>query len=179
MKHFLTIALVMSLTALLRAGDASKPVKVFILAGQSNMEGKAKVAVADYQAQQPATRDLYKHLQKDGQWIERKDVWFKYFTEKGNLTVGYGNPKCIGPELEEPGLRARLARDVQQAYEAKVSRIDPALMRHIEKDVMLRTLDAHWRDHLGAIDRPLEQLPIVGIGIPRRIAVRARLELRA
>jgi preprotein translocase subunit SecA len=56
------------------------------------------------------------------------------------------------PELEEPALRARLARDVQQAYEAKVSRIDPAMMRHIEKDVMLRTLDAHWRDHLGAMD---------------------------
>jgi preprotein translocase subunit SecA len=56
------------------------------------------------------------------------------------------------PELEEPALRARLARDVQQAYEAKVSRIDPAMMRHIEKDVMLRTLDSHWRDHLGAMD---------------------------
>ena len=56
------------------------------------------------------------------------------------------------PELEEPALRARLARDVEQASEAKVSRIDPALMRHIEKDVMLRTLDAHWRDHLGAMD---------------------------
>jgi preprotein translocase subunit SecA len=56
------------------------------------------------------------------------------------------------PELEEPALRARLAREVQQAYEAKVSRIDPVLMRHIEKDVMLRTLDAHWRDHLAAMD---------------------------
>jgi preprotein translocase subunit SecA len=56
------------------------------------------------------------------------------------------------PELEEPALRARLARDVEQAYEAKVSRIDQVLMHHIEKDVMLRTLDAHWRDHLGAMD---------------------------
>ncbi|MHB8814679.1 MAG: preprotein translocase subunit SecA [Steroidobacteraceae bacterium] len=56
------------------------------------------------------------------------------------------------PELEEPALRERLAREVQQGYEAKVSRIDPVLMRHIEKDVMLRTLDAHWRDHLGAMD---------------------------
>ncbi len=56
------------------------------------------------------------------------------------------------PELEEPALRARLARDVEQAYDAKVSRIDQTLMRHIEKDVMLRTLDAHWRDHLGAMD---------------------------
>jgi preprotein translocase subunit SecA len=56
------------------------------------------------------------------------------------------------PDLEEPALRERLARDVQQAYDAKVSRIDPVLMRHIEKDVMLRTLDAHWRDHLAAMD---------------------------
>jgi preprotein translocase subunit SecA len=56
------------------------------------------------------------------------------------------------PELEEPALRERLAREVQQAYDAKVSRIEPDLMRHIEKDVMLRTLDAHWRDHLGAMD---------------------------
>jgi preprotein translocase subunit SecA len=56
------------------------------------------------------------------------------------------------PELEEPALRERLAREVQQAYDAKVARIDPDLMRHIEKDVMLRTLDAHWRDHLAAMD---------------------------
>jgi preprotein translocase subunit SecA len=56
------------------------------------------------------------------------------------------------PELEEPALRERLSREAEQAYDAKVSRIDPALMRHIEKDVMLRTLDSHWRDHLGAMD---------------------------
>ncbi|HVS76707.1 MAG TPA: preprotein translocase subunit SecA [Steroidobacteraceae bacterium] len=56
------------------------------------------------------------------------------------------------PELEEPAMRERLAREVEQAYDVKVSRIDPALMRHIEKDVMLRTLDAHWRDHLAAMD---------------------------
>ncbi|HJS89099.1 MAG TPA: preprotein translocase subunit SecA [Steroidobacteraceae bacterium] len=56
------------------------------------------------------------------------------------------------PELEEPALRERLSREVQQAYDAKTSRIDPVLMRHIEKDVMLRTLDSHWRDHLGAMD---------------------------
>ncbi|HEX8756002.1 MAG TPA: preprotein translocase subunit SecA [Steroidobacteraceae bacterium] len=56
------------------------------------------------------------------------------------------------PELEEPALRERLAREVRQAYDAKVSRIDAVLMRHIEKDVMLRTLDAHWRDHLAAMD---------------------------
>jgi preprotein translocase subunit SecA len=56
------------------------------------------------------------------------------------------------PELEEPALRERLAREVRQAYDLKVSRIEAELMRHIEKDVMLRTLDAHWRDHLAAMD---------------------------
>ena len=39
------------------AAEDIKPVKVFILAGQSNMEGKAKVSLWDYQASQPATAD--------------------------------------------------------------------------------------------------------------------------
>lgn len=76
------------------------PVKVFILAGQSNMEGKAKVSLLEYQVRQPATRDLFKHWQKEDQWIERDDVWIKFLDRKGKLTVGYGSPKCIGPELE-------------------------------------------------------------------------------
>src|SRR4051794_19826298 len=100
MRAPIAIALLSLLPGIVCAGDQSRPVKVFILAGQSNMEGKAKVAVAEYQAQQPATADLYKHLWKDGKWIERKDVWIKYLGVKGNLSVGYGSPKCIGPELE-------------------------------------------------------------------------------
>jgi alpha-galactosidase len=82
------------------AADAPKPVKVFLLAGQSNMEGKAKVSLLEYQAEQPATRDLFAHLRKDGKWIERDDVWIKFLDRKGRLTVGYGSPGCIGPELE-------------------------------------------------------------------------------
>ena len=31
---------------------------------------------------------------------QREDVWIKFLDRKGNLTVGYGSPKCIGPELE-------------------------------------------------------------------------------
>ncbi len=56
------------------------------------------------------------------------------------------------PELEEAGLRERLARTVDDAYNAKAERLDVELMHHIEKDVMLRTLDMHWRDHLAAMD---------------------------
>ncbi len=56
------------------------------------------------------------------------------------------------PDLEEPALRERLVRAVDDAYNAKSTRLEASLMRHIEKDVMLRTLDMHWRDHLGAMD---------------------------
>ncbi|HZZ73437.1 MAG TPA: sialate O-acetylesterase [Pirellulales bacterium] len=82
----------------LRAAD-KKPIKVFILAGQSNMEGKAKVSLLDYQAAQPETSKLYAHLRKDGRWAERDDVWIKFLDRHGNLTVGYGSPGCVGPEL--------------------------------------------------------------------------------
>ena len=42
----------------------------------------------------------FAHLRKDGKWIERDDVWIKFLGRKGKLTVGYGSPGCIGPELE-------------------------------------------------------------------------------
>jgi Carbohydrate esterase, sialic acid-specific acetylesterase len=99
MNKLLVLASLLFLPGAL-AAETPKPVKVFILAGQSNMEGKAKVSLLDYQAEQPATRDLFKHPRKDGKWIEREDVWIKFLDRKGKLTVGYGSPKCIGPELE-------------------------------------------------------------------------------
>ncbi|MFC1635444.1 sialate O-acetylesterase [Planctomycetota bacterium] len=46
--------------------DTSKKVKVFILAGQSNMEGKAKVELLEYQINEPETRDFFRHFKKEG-----------------------------------------------------------------------------------------------------------------
>ena len=89
----------LGVTASGAAADKPAPVQVFLLAGQSNMEGKAKVSLLEYQAQQPATADLFKHLQKDGKWLERDDVWIKFLDRHGKMTVGYGSPNCIGPEL--------------------------------------------------------------------------------
>lgn len=94
-----TVLFCLAASSPLGASDPSRPLKVFILAGQSNMEGKAKVALLEYQAQQPATRALFQSLRKDDRWIERDDVWIKFLDRKGKLTVGYGSPQCIGPEL--------------------------------------------------------------------------------
>jgi len=79
---------------------AAEPVKVFILAGQSNMQGQAKMSLLEYQVAQPETKPLFEHFQKDGKWIARDDVWIKYLDRKGPLTVGYGVPGKIGPELQ-------------------------------------------------------------------------------
>lgn len=78
---------------------ARPPVRVVILAGQSNTEGKAKVTLLDYQAKQPATAAIYKHLRQGDNWVVRDDVHIKFLDRHGKLTVGFGSPNCIGPEL--------------------------------------------------------------------------------
>ena len=83
-----------------KAPVADKPVKVFILAGQSNMEGKAPNALLDHQATDAKTKDLFAHLRKDDKWIVRDDVFIKFLDRKGPLTVGYGSPGRTGVELE-------------------------------------------------------------------------------
>ena len=94
-----------------RASEPPKPVKVFILAGQSNMEGQGIIAAdpnrnggkgsLEYLVREPSTAARFAHLvDKDGKWVVRDDVWISYLDRQGSLTVGYG-PKSdrIGPEL--------------------------------------------------------------------------------
>ena len=64
------------------------------------MEGKGQMKLAEGQSESPEFRDFYRHLKKDGKWIVRDDVWINYLERRGNLTVGFGSPGCIGPELE-------------------------------------------------------------------------------
>jgi preprotein translocase subunit SecA len=56
------------------------------------------------------------------------------------------------PELEQAALRTRLLEAALGAYRQKVERTGAAIMRHVERDVVLRTLDQQWRDHLAAMD---------------------------
>ncbi len=78
-----------------------KPIKVFILAGQSNMEGKGGIdPLLNHQIKAPETREFFAHLHKDGKYVERDDVWINFLNRRGPLTVGFGSPGRIGPELE-------------------------------------------------------------------------------
>ncbi len=91
-----------SLQAIAANENNSKPLKVFILAGDSNCEGKAAIKLLDYLIDDPATAATYQHLKAaDGSWAERNDVWIRYLDRKGKLSVGYGsNPNQFGIELQ-------------------------------------------------------------------------------
>lgn len=55
-------------------------------------------------------------------------------------------------KLNEEQIRTRCTQAMQQIYADKVSSIGASLMRHVEKEVMLKQLDFHWKEHLGAMD---------------------------
>jgi alpha-galactosidase len=105
------VLLLASAVASAGQNDKQKPVRVFILAGQSNMEGQGVIAAEEkrnggkgsleFLAKDPSTAPRFKHLiDAQGKWVARDDVWISYLDRKGPLTVGYGaNPKLIGPEL--------------------------------------------------------------------------------
>lgn len=93
-------ALLLALSLLTPApARAPEPIQVYVLAGQSNMEGKAQVALMERQLATDAGRDLYASLREGDRWIERDDVVIDFLDRRGPLTVGYGSPGRIGPEL--------------------------------------------------------------------------------
>ena len=55
-------------------------------------------------------------------------------------------------EIDEATFRQRVVAAVAADYDAKVARVGREVMRQVERDVVLRTLDQHWRDHLAAMD---------------------------
>lgn len=88
--------------------QADEPVKVFILAGQSNMEGAGRIegdpghnegkgSLSSLADNDPK----YAHLRKGaGGWAEREDVSIWYLGRKGKLAPGFGaKSSSIGPEL--------------------------------------------------------------------------------
>ncbi|MFM2141541.1 MAG: Virginiamycin lyase [Verrucomicrobiota bacterium] len=102
MKHILAS---LFLAASLRAA----PLKVFILAGQSNMQGHAKISTVEHIGMDPATKPLLDAMtDADGKPKVCERVWISSIgcagddkTEQtGKLTAGFGATKeKIGPEF--------------------------------------------------------------------------------
>lgn len=80
---------------------AAEPVKVFILVGQSNMQGQASLFTLGHQIKDPRTAETFAHLHDgEGNYKSRADVSIDFINQRGPLTVGYGaNDQKFGPEL--------------------------------------------------------------------------------
>jgi alpha-galactosidase len=79
------------------------PLKVFVLSGQSNMQGHASLRTLEYLIYNEETAPEYQQWKDNkGSWYHRSDVWI-WTTDGeryGNLKPGFGqNEMKIGPEL--------------------------------------------------------------------------------
>ena len=54
--------------------------------------------------------------------------------------------------IADEEIRERLGRAADEAYAEKVADIGPELMRRIEKQILLQTIDQNWREHLQRLD---------------------------
>ncbi|MEM7233840.1 MAG: sialate O-acetylesterase [Planctomycetota bacterium] len=116
----LTILLLFASLSMSSALRAEPKLRVFILAGQSNMEGQGVVdlhhpkyynggkGTLEWHMKKPEKAKRYAHLRrKDGTWVQRDDVWVRFRTKnelkKGPLSIGfagYSGKHHIGPELQ-------------------------------------------------------------------------------
>ncbi len=114
-----TAILTAALLCVLSPSSFAQPIKVFIIAGQSNMEGQGVVSMDGekgynggkgnlvWSMQNSKSAEKLKKLKNEkGEWVVRDDVQISFKAgakvRKGGLTVGYtgyGGSSHIGPEL--------------------------------------------------------------------------------
>lgn len=151
----------------------AKPLKVFILAGQSNMEGHAKIETFDYIGDDPATAPLLKQMRNaDGTPRVCDNAWISYLTGMGDnngegfgkLTAGYGSRRNptedggkIGPEFtfgiamdaafDEPVLIIKTAwggKSLNYDYRSPSAGVYPRTPQDIEKDRNPEAKSGHY-----------------------------------
>ena len=104
-----TVLLAAALLCILSPDSFAKPLKVFILAGQSNMQGHVNVSTFDSMADDPKTAPILKEMRTaDGKAKICDRVWISSIgcagddttEQKGHLTTGFGaSTDSIGPEF--------------------------------------------------------------------------------
>jgi hypothetical protein len=124
---------------------AADTVKVFVLAGQSNMEGKAPNQLFDHQATDAKTKDFFAHLRDGDKWVERDDVFIKYLDRHGPLTLGYGSRSRTGAEFQfgyvmgehfdEPVILIKAAWGGHSLYKLFRSPSNPPSQERLDKEL--------------------------------------------
>lgn len=107
----------------------AKPLKVYILVGQSNMVGHAKIETFDYIGDDPKTAPLLKEMRdSNGKPRVCERVWISYFTGMGNnngegfgkLTAGYGGRSNPAESSGEIGPEFTFGIAMEKAYDGPI-----------------------------------------------------------
>ena len=54
--------------------------------------------------------------------------------------------------LDEAGLSEEITSRIEAAYDEKAKEVGAQPIRELEKAIMMRQLDTHWKEHIGALD---------------------------
>ena len=85
--------------------------------------------------------------------------------EKLRAALGALLARDISAErFEAEDLLERVRELVDEAYDAKEQEIGPELMRHVERWVLLRSIDTHWVEHLTQMEELREGIHLRGYG---------------
>jgi preprotein translocase subunit SecA len=68
------------------------------------------------------------------------------------LNVDIGKLIAEDTSINDDGIKEFCVEEARKAYAEREERVGSELMRNVEKQVMLRQLDHHWKEHLAAMD---------------------------
>ncbi|TFH47672.1 MAG: preprotein translocase subunit SecA, partial [Methanothrix sp.] len=91
----------------------------------------------------------------------RFDEWdFNGFHQYFELVFGIKTKGLELEELQRPGIMDAVLEKMKETYSGKEKAMGEALMRHLERMILLQVVDTRWKDHLYAMDSLRE-----GIGL--------------
>jgi len=131
LKAVLVLAALAIIGLAFNAAAEAKPLKIYILAGQSNMEGHARVETFDYIGDDPKTAPMLKEMcDPDGKPTVCERVWISYLTGSpdrgmlgegfGQLTAGYGSRSDPAEDGGKIGPEFMFGLTMQKAYDGPI-----------------------------------------------------------
>jgi len=111
--------------------------------------------LAEQLTPQVITKDIHP---SEWDWKALDDLIFKQFNCRLNLSED--ERAGLTPE----GVQDLLVERVKALYEEREEKFTPPMTRRLEKEIMLRTIDATWKDHLLAMDHLKEGIGLRGYG---------------
>ena len=113
------------------ATTAAKPLKIYVLAGQSNMEGQGAIKTFDYIGDDPTTAPLLREIRgPDGKARVCENVWISYLTGSpdrgalgegaGKLTAGYGARSNAAEDGGKIGPEFTFGIAMEKAYDGPI-----------------------------------------------------------